>query len=162
MRRRSTDLRDVQTPVARLRIRRSAQEEWAEEGLCEAAGTATAYVHVLCRPSESADSLSSEQVETLLRSQDSTDSNKGAPRQDTTTAYVANTIHQGASTTRTQSSHPFDKSLERLLDSRKASGPAYQNDNATTTNGDDPDSQWEMIGLGLEEPLPPQDVMDEL
>jgi hypothetical protein len=29
-------------------------------------------------------------------------------------------------------------------------------------NNENADISWEMIGLGLEEPLPPQDVMDEL
>lgn len=60
-----------------------------------------------------------------------------------------------------QSSNPFDKSFENLLDPRKASIPAYQN-GTTDTNGEDREYQWEMIGLGLEEPLPPQDVMEEL
>lgn len=31
--------------------------------------------------------------------------------------------------------------------------------NGTSTDGE---FQWEMIGLGLDEPLPPQDVQDEL
>jgi hypothetical protein len=31
--------------------------------------------------------------------------------------------------------------------------------NATSPEGE---FQWEMIGLGLDEPLPPQDVQDEL
>ncbi|KAF2632338.1 hypothetical protein BU25DRAFT_406891 [Macroventuria anomochaeta] len=102
-----------------------------------------------------------QQVETLLKSQDSTDSNKDAARQDSTTAYVANTIQQAVPTTRTQSLNPFDQSLENLLDARKASVPAYQNE-TTNTTGEGPEFQWEMIGLGLEEPLPPQDVMEEL
>lgn len=97
-------------------------------------------------------------METLLQTQNSTDSNKG---QDPATAYVVNTV-QGASTTRTQSSNPFDKSLENLLDARNASAPVFQNDNANT-NGEEPGfHSWEMISLGLEEPLPPEDVMDEL
>jgi hypothetical protein len=97
-------------------------------------------------------------VETLLQTQNSTDSNKG---QDPATAYVVNTV-QGASTTRTQSSNPFDKSLENLPDARNASAPVFQNDNANT-NGEEPGfHSWEMISLGLEEPLPPEDVMDEL
>lgn len=99
-----------------------------------------------------------EQVETLLQTQNSTDSNKG---QDPATAYVANTV-QGASITRTQSSNPFDKSLETLLDARHAPAPAFQNDTAIT-NGEEPEfNSWEMISLGLEEPLPPEDVMEEL
>lgn len=105
--------------------------------------------------------LPPEQVETLLKSQDSTDSNKDAARQDSTNAYVANTLQQSASTARTRSSNPFDKSFENLLDARKASIPTYQSENATT-NDENPEFSWEMIGLGLEEPLPPQDVMDEL
>jgi hypothetical protein len=97
-------------------------------------------------------------VETLLQTQNSTDSSKG---QDSATAYVANTV-QGASATRTQSSNPFDKSLENLLDTSRASIPSYQNDTANT-NGEEPEfNQWEMISLGLEEPLPPEDVMEEL
>ncbi|KAJ4314826.1 hypothetical protein N0V94_006267 [Neodidymelliopsis sp. IMI 364377] len=103
-----------------------------------------------------------QQVETLLKSQDPTDSNKDTTaRQDTTAAYVANTIQQAAPTTRTQSSNPFDKSLEGFLDAREPTIPAYLNGTADT-NGDEPDYPWEMIGLGLEEPLPPPDVMEEL
>lgn len=97
----------------------------------------------------------------MLKSQDPKDSNKDAARQDSTTAYVANTIQQAVPTTRTQSSNPFDKSLENLLDARKASIPAYQGEK-TSGNSENSDNSWEMIGLGLEEPLPPQDVIDEL
>ncbi|KAJ4361255.1 hypothetical protein N0V95_002024 [Ascochyta clinopodiicola] len=102
-----------------------------------------------------------QQVETLLKSQDTTEPNKDTARQTSATAYVVNTIQQAAPTTRTQSSNPFDKSLESLLDARSASIPALQDDTANT-NGQEPGYSWEMIGLGLEEPLPPQDVMEEL
>lgn len=97
-------------------------------------------------------------METLLQTQNATDSNKG---QDSATAYVANTV-QRPSTTRTQSSNPFDKSLESLLDATNASVPAFQNDTANTTGGEPEFNSWEMISLGLEEPLPPEDVMEEL
>lgn len=105
-----------------------------------------------------ADICSVEQVETLLQTQNSNETNKG---QDAAASYVANTV-QGASTTRTQSSNPFDTSLETLLDARNASAPALQNGTANT-NGEEPEfNSWEMISLGLEEPLPPEDVMEDL
>lgn len=106
------------------------------------------------------DFQSIEQVESLLQNQDSTSTAKDAARQDTATAYVADTIQQAVPTTRTQS-NPFDKSLESLLDAREPTIPTYQN-GAANTNGEEPGYSWEMIGLGLEEPLPPQDVMEEL
>lgn len=39
--------------------------------------------------------------------------------------------------------------------------PAFQNERLNT-NGEEQEFQWEMISLGLEEPLPPEDVMEEL
>lgn len=72
-------------------------------------------------------------------------------------------MQQGAPTTRTQSSNPFDTSLESLLDSRNASIHTFQKQTLNTNGtGDEQEFQWEMISLGLEEPLPPEDVMEEL
>lgn len=97
-----------------------------------------------------------EQVETLLKTQESGEQNKEPARQDSTSAYVASTLQQ-----------PLPNSTDFLAlgdggTARISPGPdAFAN---SSTNGASPDGefQWEMIGLGLDEPLPPQDVQDEL
>jgi hypothetical protein len=90
-----------------------------------------------------------------LKNQDTPDTNKDTSRQDSTTAYVANTLQQ-----------PLPNSNDFLTPDKTplsiSPGPdAFQNGgaNAHTAEGEFP---WEMIGLGLDEPLPPQDVMDDL
>ena len=40
--------------------------------------------------------------------------------------------------------------------------PALQTNPSTNANSGDEEFPWEMIGLGLDEPLPPQDVINEL
>jgi hypothetical protein len=37
-----------------------------------------------------------------------------------------------------------------------------QTNHSTNANSGDEEFPWEMIGLGLDEPLPPQDVINEL
>lgn len=94
-----------------------------------------------------------EQVEHLLKNQDTVDTSRDAVREDTTSAYVANTLKQPL-----PNAGDYLNTQDRLQDSRTPGGDSSQNG---ANNGDD-DFTWEMIGLGLEEPLPPQDVMDEL
>ncbi|KAL5393194.1 hypothetical protein DPSP01_000025 [Paraphaeosphaeria sporulosa] len=93
-----------------------------------------------------------QQVETLLKSQESTEQTREPARPDATTAYVASTVQQ-----------PLPNSNEFLgaSDARLSisPGPDAFSNNATSPEGE---FQWEMIGLGLDEPLPPQDVQDEL
>lgn len=97
-------------------------------------------------------------METLLKSQDSSDQSKDAPRQDSTSAYVASTIQQPLPGgdylgTADKGSGPFPESISPAPDAFQTAG---------ATQPGEGDFPWEMIGLGLDEPLPPQDVMDDL
>lgn len=105
------------------------------------------------------DSWDTEQVETLLKTQDTTDSSKDAPRQDAASAYVANTVNQ---------SLPNSGDVPNTTGHIEAAGrpgitgaSPFQN---VGIPGNDAgrETSWEMIGLGLEEPLPPQEIMDDL
>jgi hypothetical protein len=101
-----------------------------------------------------------DQVETLLKTQDAIDPSKDAPRQDSTSAYVASTVQQilpnqnDYLNTSTRLTNPVPESRTPGLETNQNGG--------ATANSGEPDFPWEMIGLGLEEPLPPQEVMDEL
>ncbi|KAG9186521.1 hypothetical protein G6011_09629 [Alternaria panax] len=95
-----------------------------------------------------------QQVETLLKTQDTADSSKEAPRESSASAYVANTINQ-----------PLPNSREvpngATNASRIAGASPFQNA-GSTGNDAETEASWEMIGLGLEEPLPPQEIQDDL
>ncbi|KAB2101599.1 hypothetical protein AG0111_0g10293 [Alternaria gaisen] len=101
-----------------------------------------------------------QQVETLLKTQDTADSSKEAPRQDSASAYVANTINQALSNSRDglNATNNFQAGTNA---SRTAGASPFQNA-GTTGNDAETEPSWEMIGLGLEEPLPPQEIMDDL
>ncbi|KAF2731163.1 hypothetical protein EJ04DRAFT_584067 [Polyplosphaeria fusca] len=99
-----------------------------------------------------------EQVETLLKNQDSTDQTKDSTRTDSTSAYVANTISQGLPESGYLAAG--DKAGLTFPDSISP-GPDGMSTSANT-NPAEGEFPWEMIGLGLDEPLPPQDVMDDL
>ncbi|KAF2691293.1 hypothetical protein K458DRAFT_69880 [Lentithecium fluviatile CBS 122367] len=98
-----------------------------------------------------------QQVETLLKNQETPDVNKDASRQDSTTAYVATTLQQPLP----NSSNDFLGAPDKAPLSISPGPDSFQNGgtSAHTAEGEFP---WEMIGLGLDEPLPPQDVMDDL
>jgi hypothetical protein len=102
------------------------------------------------------DPLSIEQVETLLKSQDSTESNKDAT--DCTSEYIANTVNQALPNG--DFSDTAGNTQARSGGSR-APGDGLFQDGVRNGNNAEQDS-WEMIGLGLEEPLPPQEVMNDL
>jgi hypothetical protein len=104
-----------------------------------------------------------EQVEHLLKNQDTNEQAKDNTRSDTTSAYVATTISQGLPESggaggflggSNDVAVNFPESISPGLD-------AFQTatSNMKSADGDFP---WEMIGLGLDEPLPPQDVIDDL
>ncbi|KAI4924582.1 hypothetical protein J4E85_007698 [Alternaria conjuncta] len=100
-----------------------------------------------------------QQVETLLKTQDTTDSSKDAPRQDAASAYVANTVNQ---------SLPNSGDVPNTTGNTQAAGRSGINGASPFQTigipGNDAgqETSWEMIGLGLEEPLPPQEIMDDL
>ena len=100
------------------------------------------------------DSWDTEQVETLLKTQDTTDSSKEAPRQDAASTYVANTLSQSLPNS-TNVPNPAGNTQSRIT-----GASPFQN--IDTTGNDAEDTSWEMIGLGLEEPLPPQEIQDDL
>lgn len=93
-------------------------------------------------------------METLLKSQESTDQTQDKTRQDSTSAYVASTLQQGLPTTADKTPNPYTENISPCPDFQTSASA-----NAQTAEGEFP---WEMIGLGLDEPLPPQDVMDDL
>jgi len=96
-----------------------------------------------------------QQVETLLKNQDPADPKRDTARQDTTSAYVAKTLSQALPNAQLDVSNGLGISP----DSRT---PGMEPGHCGMNEKGDQDFSWEMIGLGLEEPLPPQDVMDEL
>lgn len=95
-------------------------------------------------------------METLLKTVDAPETTKDTSSQDTASAYVASTVQQAL-----PNSGDYLNTQDRIQDSRTTRAEPLQN-GGTTANSGDADFPWEMIGLGLEEPLPPQDVMDEL
>ena len=104
--------------------------------------------------------ISLEQVETLLKNQDSTDTSKDASRPDSTSAYVASTIQQARHHSGDYLNTPGN--LQGGMQEPQMPGADSFLNGGTTGNSGEQDFPWEMIGLGLEEPLPPQDVMDDL
>ncbi|KAH7114405.1 binuclear zinc transcription factor [Dendryphion nanum] len=101
-----------------------------------------------------------QQVETLLKNQDSTEQNKDNHLQDATSAYVASTMQQGL-----QNGNDFlgvDKGAASFSESISPGPEGLPANGSTTINAGERDFPWEMIGLGLDEPLPPQDVMNDL
>ncbi|CAO2650444.1 Nn.00g017360.m01.CDS01 [Neocucurbitaria sp. VM-36] len=101
-----------------------------------------------------------QQVETLLKNQDTTDTSNDATRQDSTSAYVASTLQQ-ALPNASDYLNTSDRIQGVTQESRTPGTEPFQNAGVRDNNGEQ-DFPWEMIGLGLEEPLPPQDVMDDL
>ncbi|KAF2637050.1 hypothetical protein P280DRAFT_472566 [Massarina eburnea CBS 473.64] len=97
-----------------------------------------------------------QQVETLLKNQDTTDTSNDSPRQDPATAYVASTI-QNALPNSSDFLGAADRNTINI-----SPGPDGGPNNGASGSAPEADFPWEMIGLGLDEPLPPQDVMDEL
>lgn len=78
MRRHKTQLRDMHEIVAQLLLRRSQEEEWAEERIRQSARGKTRYAHNRMRQSTCHDKSAktdrpTAQVETLLKTQDPSD-----------------------------------------------------------------------------------------
>lgn len=88
------------------------------------------------------------------------DQGKDTARQDSASAYVANTIQQTLPSANDQI-RTSNNGIGRPQDLRSLGSDPFQQ-GATNGNSAEADVSWEMIGLGLEEPLPPQDVMDDL
>ncbi|KAF2496155.1 hypothetical protein BU16DRAFT_460222 [Lophium mytilinum] len=100
-----------------------------------------------------------QQVETMLKSQDATDP-KDAPR---TTSFSANTVGPQMAEGFLPMGNP-DRIHGSFPDSMSPSDqfPALNTNPSTNANSGEEEFPWEMIGLGLDEPLPPQDVINEL
>ncbi|EGE83891.2 C6 transcription factor Prf [Blastomyces dermatitidis ATCC 18188] len=102
------------------------------------------------------------QVETLLKSQDSGDvlrkspaPTDSTPQPPTSTGFPNDAPYTFACPNTIGNAHPVSLDLLGDLNSTQINLP----DSNITSGGD---FSWEMIGLGLEEPLPAQDVIDEL
>ncbi|KAF2272588.1 uncharacterized protein EI97DRAFT_445659 [Westerdykella ornata] len=106
-------------------------------------------------PSPSANPSIAEQVETLLKNHESTEQNKESARQNPASAYVASTLQQGLLNPGDGLPPSFTERLSPAPDMFPGTASAQ----SQAGQGEYP---WEMIGLGLDEPLPPQDVMDDL
>jgi hypothetical protein len=103
-----------------------------------------------------ADMSCAEQVETLLKNQEPVEPTADTSRHNSTSSYVANTLKQTAG----DYANVSDNIPSTFPNVRTPATAAYQN--GTANNDSEGECSWEMIGLGLEEPLPPPDVMEDL
>lgn len=148
-----------------MRLRRSAQKERSEARVCQAAGGTIRYEipgdSLSDKPFLILTVISTAQVETLLKGQDP----------DTTQRALPQSHDNAFSATLTE---------ESILSLPDISGLAEEMDGPMPTANAAPTSQsgqiffpcsqqstpndpsWDLISLGLEEPLPTQDVIDEL
>ncbi|KAF2747259.1 hypothetical protein M011DRAFT_467781 [Sporormia fimetaria CBS 119925] len=95
-----------------------------------------------------------QQVETLLKNKEAAGQNGHGAHQDPGSAYVASTLQQGLPIASELVPVGFPQSM-----------PSDQEFVPPSNIGDAPGGEgdsWEMIGLGLDEPLPPQEAVDEL
>ncbi|ORY06487.1 fungal-specific transcription factor domain-domain-containing protein [Clohesyomyces aquaticus] len=103
-----------------------------------------------------------QQVEHLLKNQETNDQSKEI-RPDAASAYVANTISQGPPDASAASGF-LGASGDAAVNFPESISPgpdAFQT-NSSNMNSAEGEFPWEMIGLGLDEPLPPQDVINDL
>lgn len=112
--------------------------------------------------------LNSAQVESLLRSQEqeaSRNSTTQQPRQpeqnNTYTTPISTDPFQGIPDLSSLSNN-LNNNHTTPLDASFGQTQQSQAEFPATGLGLDGDFSWEMISLGLEEPLPPKDVTDEL
>lgn len=101
-----------------------------------------------------------QQVETLLNNQNATEQSKESTLQDATSAYVASTMQQGLPISNEYLN--VDKAPNGFNESISPGPEGLQSNGTTNATAGEGDFPWEMIGLGLDEPLPPQDVMNDL
>lgn len=100
--------------------------------------------------------LPSAQVETLLKDQDPPKSTAQAPT--SFQGQTQNTYQDGFGPSNTL---PMADSMPQMYSTSGAS-PQDPIIPDSLNMGLDEDFSWEMIGLGLDEPLPQQDIIDEL
>lgn len=96
-----------------------------------------------------------------MKNQESTDQNKDASRQDSASAYVASTLQQGMPNNPNDFLGTADKAPMGFSEGISPAPDTFPT-GSTSANNAEGDFPWEMIGLGLDEPLPPQDVVDDL
>ncbi|KAL1634689.1 hypothetical protein SLS56_002091 [Neofusicoccum ribis] len=105
-----------------------------------------------------------QQVETLLKTQESTEQSQ--PQRSNSNAFPTDPSTQPSDL---QGSNIILDNMAQVMESVFPSGngispgefPAMQTGTADNSSSSDPFS-WEMIGLGLDEPLPNQEVINEL
>ncbi|CBX92795.1 hypothetical protein IAQ61_005843, partial [Plenodomus lingam] len=101
-----------------------------------------------------------QHVETLLKSQGAPEKTKKPSQSDVTSAYIASTVRQPLPSS-TDPANTFGISQESSQDQFMSTGAPFPQ-TAVHGNVGEVNVSWEMIGLGLEEPLPPQDIQDDL
>lgn len=101
-----------------------------------------------------------EHVEALLQSQDASNESKDASRPDTASAYAASTLHSPPPK-RSEVRNEINNGPTPIQDTSVLGTFPLQQPSAHNNTGE-ADFSWDIIGLGLEEPLPPLDVMEEL
>ncbi|KAF2202709.1 hypothetical protein GQ43DRAFT_368576 [Delitschia confertaspora ATCC 74209] len=99
------------------------------------------------------------QVEKLLRNQETAERNRDTSHASAS-SYIANTISQALPEgTGFLGTEQVPGSFSQSV----SPGPeAFVPSDAVNNNSTNGDFPWEMIGLGLEEPLPPQEVINDL
>jgi hypothetical protein len=111
--------------------------------------------------------MGSEQVETLLKSQDPADHNRASPDKGPEAVSVPSASEAAFGPASAASLPSFADEDTPMLAAPMGASPDNRYPFKTTPQpGDDTAESepfpWEMIGLGLEEPLPTQDVVNEL
>ena len=104
-----------------------------------------------------------DEVEKLLKTQDKPDQDKDG-KSNASSSYVESTLNiisQGLPDGGNflGSADPVSSNFTESISPRPEAFSAANPGSANSANNDFP---WEMIGLGLDEPLPPQDVINEL
>lgn len=99
------------------------------------------------------------QVETLLKSQEKSDQQKDAT--SVNSSFANNITPQGMPDGFMGGSDQMPATFPESL-SPSDPFPAMPTNGSTNANSGDEEFPWEMIGLGLDEPLPPQDVINDL
>lgn len=108
--------------------------------------------------------LAPAQVETLLQTQDPND----VAQNPATTAEPSFNVHIPA-VSADPAFNPFVNTMETELpirtdafDPMGANQPEFSDHNISANTIPSNESPWEMLSLGLEEPLPPREIVDDL
>lgn len=101
-----------------------------------------------------------EQVETLLKNQETSDQHKDGSHINT--AFTSSTIPQAIPDGFLGNSDQIPVTFPESISPPADPFPNLQSNPSANASSGNEEFPWEMIGLGLDEPLPPQDVINEL